>query len=65
MACSMDSAVPTASQTASAPTPSVSSITLATPSSPRSVTMSLAPNSRAIFCRDSWRLMAMTRLAPI
>src|SRR5438876_7733443 len=37
----------------------------ATPSSPRWVTISVAPNSRASFCRDSLRLMAMIRLAPI
>ena len=37
----------------------------ATPSSPRSVTMSVAPNSRASFCRVAWRLMAMIRSAPI
>ena len=48
-----------------APMPSVSSLMRATPSSPRSVTMSVAPNSRASFCRASWRLIAMMRSAPI
>src|SRR6266540_4356212 len=33
-------------------------------SSPRSSTISVAPNSRARRCRDSWRLIAMTRSAP-
>jgi hypothetical protein len=37
----------------------------ATPSSPRSLTMSVAPKSRASACRDAWRLMAMIRPAPI
>lgn len=63
-ACSIDSAVPTASQTASAPTPAVSSRTFATPSSPRSTTMSVAPNFRASAWREACRLKAMTRLAP-
>src|SRR5207244_4819399 len=57
-ACCIDSWVPTHSSTASAPMPSVNSLMRSTPSSPRSVTMSVAPNSRASFCRDSWRLMA-------
>src|SRR5205809_392946 len=30
----------------------------ATPSSPRSLTISVAPNSRASFCRGVWRLIA-------
>src|SRR6266536_6319236 len=60
----MDSWVPTHSSTASAPIPFVSTLIWATPSSPRSVTMSVAPNSRANFCRDLWRLIAMTRPAP-
>ena len=47
IACIIDSCVPTHSSTESAPTPSVSSLMRATPSSPRSVTMSVAPNSRA------------------
>src|SRR6478672_5453581 len=64
MACIIDSWVPTASITECAPRPSVSSLILATPSSPRSVTTSVAPKSRASFWRDSWRLMAMTRSAP-
>src|SRR5438552_5320218 len=46
------------------PTPLVSSLMRATPSSPRSVTMSVAPNSRASFWRASWRLMAMILSAP-
>src|SRR5947208_169545 len=37
----------------------------ATASSPRSVTMSVAPNVRASCWRGSWRLMAMIRSAPI
>src|SRR6266540_220017 len=58
MACIIDSWVPTASITEWAPSPSVRSLILATPSSPRSSTMSVAPNSRASLCRGSWRLMA-------
>jgi hypothetical protein len=46
MACIIDSWVPTASITECAPNPLVSSLILATPSSPRSVTISVAPNSR-------------------
>src|SRR5947208_13164027 len=65
MACIIDSWVPTYSSTESAPIPLVSSFIRATPSAPRSVTMSVAPNSRASFCRDSWRLMAIIRSAPI
>src|ERR671916_694888 len=64
MACIIDSCVPTASTTECAPSPSVMSLIRATPSSPRSVTMSVAPNSSASFCRDSWRLIAMIRSAP-
>ncbi|CAM5564356.1 hypothetical protein SCANM63S_09385 [Streptomyces canarius] len=56
--------VPTHSRTESTPIPSVISLIRATPSSPRSVTMSVAPNSRASFWRDSCRLMAMIRSAP-
>src|SRR5215470_5355641 len=47
-----------------APRPPVRSLMRATPSSPRSVTMSVAPKSRASFCRGSWRLIAMIRSAP-
>ena len=36
----------------------------ATPSSPRSITMSVAPNSWASFCRVGCRLMMITRSAP-
>lgn len=61
----MDWAVPTHSRTLSAPIPPVISLIRATPSSPRSATMSVAPNSRASFCRDSWRDMAVMRSAPI
>jgi hypothetical protein len=43
----MASCVPTASMKLCAPSPSVSYLTLATPASPRSSTMSVAPNSRA------------------
>ena len=57
--------MPTHSSTASAPIPSVSSLMRTAPSSPRSVTMSVAPNSRASFWRASWRLIATIRLAPI
>jgi hypothetical protein len=53
IACIIDSCVPTHSSTASAPIPFVSSLMRATASSPRSVTMSVAPNSRASFCRGS------------
>src|SRR5688572_8817067 len=65
MACIIDSCVPTHSRTESAPTPFVSCLMRSTPSSPRSVTVSVAPNSRASCCRDACRLMAMTRSAPI
>src|SRR5579884_2989783 len=41
-----------------APNPSVISLILATPSSPRSVTISVAPKSRASFCRAGGRLIA-------
>src|SRR6516225_3030471 len=64
MACIIDSWVPTASITEWAPYPPVISLTRETPSSPRSVTMSVAPNSSASFCRASWRLIAMIRSAP-
>src|SRR6266545_4299731 len=37
----------------------------ATPSSPRSVTISVASNSPASFCRGARRLIAMMRAAPI
>ena len=47
IACIIASCVPTASMTECAPSPSVSSLTRATPASPRSSTMSVAPNSRA------------------
>ena len=53
IACIIASCVPTHSRTESAPTPFVSSLMRATPSSPRSVTMSVAPNSRASFCREA------------
>src|SRR4029453_9434376 len=56
--------VPTPSMTESAPSPPVSSLILATPSSPRSSTMSVAPYSRASCWRGWWRLMAMMRSAP-
>src|SRR6516165_4631700 len=65
MACIIDCCVPTHSSTESAPTPLVSSMTRATPSSPRSETMSVAPNSRASCCRFSCRLITMIRSAPI
>ena len=45
--------------------PRVSSAMIASPSSPRSATTSVAPNARAISWRDSWRDIAMTRSAPI
>jgi hypothetical protein len=45
MACIIDSWVPTASITECAPSRLVSSLILATPSSPRSSTISVAPNS--------------------
>ncbi len=61
----MDSWVPTHSSTASAPMFFVSSFTLATPSSPRSATMSVAPYSSASSWRFLCRLMAMMRSAPI
>src|SRR3954466_10722527 len=64
IACIIDSWVPTASMTECAPRPLVSSLTSATPSSPRVVTMSVAPNSRASFCRDLCRLKMMIRSAP-
>src|SRR4051812_8456787 len=63
-ACIIDSCVPTASTTEWAPSPSVSSLIRSTPASPRSSTMSVAPNSRARSCRSSWRLIAMIRSAP-
>src|SRR3954447_24496666 len=47
-----------------APSPPVRSLTLATPSSPRSSTMSVAPKSRASACRSAWRLNTMMRSAP-
>ena len=64
MACIIASWVPTASMTECAPSPSVSSLTCATPSSPRSSTMSVAPNSRASAWRSACRLNAMIRSAP-
>src|SRR5215217_3330254 len=64
MDCIIDSCVPTASTTECAPRPSVSSLIRAAPSSPRSVTISVAPNSRASRWRDSCRLIAMIRSAP-
>src|SRR4051794_6375988 len=64
MACIIDSWVPTASITECAPSPFVSSLTSATPSSPRVVTTSVAPYSRASACRVSCRLKAMIRSAP-
>ena len=64
MACIIDSWVPTASITECAPKPSVRSLIAATPSAPRSVTMSVAPNSSASCCRGSCRLIAMIRSAP-
>lgn len=65
MACAMDSLVPTHSSTASAPTPEVRSLIRPTPASPRSETMSVAPNSSARSWRDLWRLIAMMRSAPM
>src|SRR5438270_2368337 len=65
IACSIASCVPTHSSTESAPIPLVMSIIRATPSSPRSATTSVAPNSRASFCREAFRLMTMIRSAPI
>src|SRR5437763_17022050 len=65
MVCIIDSCVPTHSSTESAPMPFVRSLIRVMPSSPRSVTISVAPNSRASFCRDSWRLIAIIRSAPI
>src|SRR6266581_1353848 len=64
-ACSIASCVPTHSSTESALIPLVMSMIWATPSSPRSATTSVAPNSRASFCRDAFRLIAMIRSAPI
>src|SRR5918995_227279 len=64
MACSIDSWVPTPSMTECAPSPLVSSLIRATPSSPRSSTISVAPYSRASCWRGAWRLMAMIRSAP-
>ena len=46
-AWSIDSLVPTHSSTTSGPMPSNSSLSRATPSSPRSGTTSVAPNERA------------------
>ena len=60
----MASPLPTHSSTASAPTPAVSSLMRATPSSPRSSTMSVAPNRRATSWRDACLLIAITRPAP-
>ena len=51
MACVIDSFVPTHSSTASAPTPLVSCFIRATPSSPRSEMMCVAPYSSASSCR--------------
>ena len=45
--------------------PPVMSMIRRTPSSPRSVTTSVAPKARASFCRFAWRLIAMIRSAPI
>lgn len=56
--------VPWASTTECTPSPSVSSLILATPSSPRTVTMSVAPNSSASFWRDACQLIAMIRATP-
>ena len=64
MACSMDCWVPTASTTLCAPSPLVRSFTRETPSSPRSSTMSVAPNSLASAWRCGLRDIAMTRSAP-
>src|SRR3982074_205081 len=64
MACVIASCVPTASTTECAPSPFVRSLILATPSSPRSSTMSVAPYSRASCCRDSWRLVAIIPSPP-
>ncbi len=65
IACVIASCVPTHSNAASASMPLVISIIQATPLSPRSDTMSVAPNLWASFCRDSWRLMAIIRVSPI
>jgi hypothetical protein len=65
IACIMDCGVPTHSSTTSAPIPFVISLMRSTPSSPRSVTTSVAPNSCASFCRVACPLMAMIRPAPI
>src|SRR3954449_10310074 len=64
-ACFIESSVPTHSRTASAPTPSVSSLMRSAPSLPRSATMWVAPNWRAISWRCSWRDIAITRSAPL
>jgi hypothetical protein len=50
--CNVDSWVPTHSSTDSAPRPFVSPLIRAIPASPRSVTTSVAPSSRASFCRE-------------
>jgi hypothetical protein len=57
---------PTHSSVESAPMPYVNSLMRAMPSSPRSLTMSVAPNSVASFCRDAWRLLThgLTTRAP-
>src|SRR3954471_9608996 len=57
---------PTHSSVESAPMPFVNSLMRAMPSSPRSLTMSVAPNSVASFCRDAWRLVThgLTARAP-
>src|SRR5215472_11030363 len=47
-----------------APSPPVSSLTVAAPSSPRSVTMSVARTPAPSFWRSSCRLIAMIRSAP-
>src|SRR5215217_3785229 len=64
MACRIDSLVPTPSMTECAPSPPVSSLTRATPASPRSLTISVAPYSTASCWRGAWRLMAMICSAP-
>ena len=61
---SMDWSVPTHSRAASTPAPSVRRRTASMASSPRSSTMSVAPNSLATACRSACRLSAMMRAAP-
>src|SRR5690242_16400990 len=61
----MDSFVPTHSRTASAPTFRVNVLMRATPASPRSAMISVAPYSSASSCRRLCRLMLMMRAAPI